>query len=169
MLSISIGSKGPVLTERNAYVAPLKHSLPCCCHYMQVEVPEPEEPDAAAAAEHKRKGDVAFVGKSYIQALLAYTQSLKHETSSPVVWANRSATLLNLNQAQKALQDARIARTIDASYTKVGCSKCKAYTASTHIAGLSIVQGHTMHSSLALFAANIPVCVFFTQSCFYAC
>ena len=106
--------------------------MPCCYHCLQVEVPEPEEPDSAAAAEFKRKGDVAFVGKSYMEALLAYTQSLKHETSSPVVWANRSATLLNLSQAQKALEDARIARTIDATYTKVCCSKCKAYTVITH-------------------------------------
>lgn len=86
---------------------------------MQVSVPDPEEPDEGAAAEQKRQGDIAFVGKRYQEALQAYSQSLRHKTSNHVVWANRSAVYLRLNNAQAALQDARRARTLDETYTKV--------------------------------------------------
>lgn len=86
---------------------------------MQMGIPAPEEPDEAAAADHKRKGDIAFVGKRYQEALQAYSQSLRHKTSNHVVWANRSAVYLRLNKPQAALKDARRARTLDESYTKV--------------------------------------------------
>ena len=87
-------------------------------------IPDPEEPDDAAAAEQKRKGDVAFVGKRYPEALQAYSQSLRHKTSNHVVWANRSAVHLRLNKAQAALDDARRARTLDETYTKVIGKTC---------------------------------------------
>lgn len=84
----------------------------------QMGIPDPEEPDEAAAADHKRKGDIAFVSKRYQEALNAYSQSLRHKTSNHVVWANRSAVYLRLNKPQDALEDARRARTLDESYTK---------------------------------------------------
>lgn len=87
-------------------------------------IPDPEEPDEAAAADHKRKGDVAFVGKRYQEALNAYSQSLRHKTSNHIVWANRSAVYLRLEKPQDALQDARRARTLDESYTKVCFCVC---------------------------------------------
>ena len=86
---------------------------------MQICVPDPEEPDEGGAAEQKRRGDIAFVGKQYPEALQAYTLSLRHATSNHVVWANRSAVYLRLNKPQAALEDARRARTLDATYTKV--------------------------------------------------
>lgn len=93
------------------------------CKYVQICVPDPEEPDDGAAAEQKRRGDIAFVGKRYPEALQAYTQSLRHKTSNHVVWANRSAVYLRLNKAQAALEDARRARTLDETYTKVICTQ----------------------------------------------
>ncbi len=102
-------------------------------------IPDPEEPDEAAAADHKRKGDIAFVGKHYQEALKAYSQALRHQTSNHVVWANRSAVYLRLNKPQAALEDARRARTLDESYTKVpycirlsvqGAQKCPEESAS---------------------------------------
>ena len=59
------------------------------------------------------------MAKRYQEALQAYNQCLKHSTSSHVVWANRSAVLLRLGQHQAALDDARRARTLDETYTKV--------------------------------------------------
>lgn len=90
---------------------------------LQIQIPAPEQPDEAAAAEFKRKGDVAFVAKQYGEALQAYNQCLKHSTSNHVVWANRSAVLLRLNKHQAALEDARRARTLDETYTKVRTSQ----------------------------------------------
>lgn len=93
---------------------------------LQVSIPDAEEPDDAAADEHKREGDIAFVGKRYQEALQAYSQALRHKTSNHVVWANRSAVYLRLNQPQAALDDARHARTLDESYTKVCSKPCSA-------------------------------------------
>ena len=87
-------------------------------------IPDPEEPDEAAASDHKRKGDIAFVGNRYQEALDAYSQSLRHKTSNHVVWANRSAVYLRLKKPQDALEDARRARTLDESYTKVCFDVC---------------------------------------------
>ena len=84
-----------------------------------MSIPEPEEPNDVAASEFKRKGEIAFVGQKFLEALLAYTQSLKHSTSNHIVWANRSAVYLRVKQPHKALEDARIARTIDETYAKV--------------------------------------------------
>ncbi len=91
---------------------------------LQMGIPDPEEPDEAAAADHKRKGDIAFVGKRYQEALNAYSQSLRHNTSNHVVWANRSAVYLRLGKPHDALEDARRARTLDESYTKVCFDVC---------------------------------------------
>lgn len=89
------------------------------CNTLQVRLPDAEDPDDGAAAEQKRKGDIAFVGKRYQEALQAYSQSLRHSTSNHVVWANRSAVYLRLHNPQAALDDARRARTLDETYTKV--------------------------------------------------
>ena len=86
---------------------------------LQIRVPDAEDPNDAAAADHKRKGDVAFVAKRYQEALQAYSQSLRHKTSNVVVWANRSAVYLRLKNPLAALEDARRARTLDETYTKV--------------------------------------------------
>lgn len=86
---------------------------------LQIQIPAAEQPDEAAAAEHKRKGDIAFVAKQYEQALQAYNLCLKHSTNNHVVWANRSAVLLRLDKHQAALEDARRARTLEETYTKV--------------------------------------------------
>ena len=62
---------------------------------MQMGIPDPEEPDEAAAADHKRKGDIAFVGKRYQEALQSYSQSLRHKTSNHVVWAKMHWKMLD--------------------------------------------------------------------------
>ena len=49
----------------------------------------------------------------------AYTQALSHQTSSAVLWANRSAARLGNGNAEQALADARLARTVDPQYMKV--------------------------------------------------
>ena len=80
--------------------------------------PEPEEPSAELAAEFKRKGDEAFVKQDFSSAASHYSQSLRHETSNPAVWANRSMVYLKLKEPSIALEDARLARSIDPKYVK---------------------------------------------------
>lgn len=42
------------------------------------------------------QGDEAFVRQDYTASADAYTASLRHDTSSAAVWANRAAALLRL-------------------------------------------------------------------------
>lgn len=44
------------------------------------------------------QGDEAFVKQDYAAAYQAYSSSLRHDTSSAAVWANRAATLLRLGE-----------------------------------------------------------------------
>ncbi len=44
------------------------------------------------------QGDVAFVARDYAAAAEAYSQSLRHDTRSAVVWANRAAAYLKLGR-----------------------------------------------------------------------
>ena len=54
----------------------------------------------------------------------AYSQALSHQTSSAVLWANRSAARLSGGKAASALADARVARTVDPQYMKVLAPLC---------------------------------------------
>lgn len=90
--------------------------VPCL---QAMPIPEPSDPDEDAAAHHKLLGDEAFVRKDYNSAVTSYSKSLDHATSSHLPWANRSAAHLQLGQAELALQDAQMARTICPSFAKV--------------------------------------------------
>lgn len=81
-------------------------------------LPEPEDPSAELAAEFKRKGDEAFVKQDFSSAARNYSESLRHETRNTAVWANRSMAYLKLKEPSLALQDARVARSIDPKYVK---------------------------------------------------
>lgn len=89
-----------------------------CTAQWQVDVPEALEPDADAAAAAKRCGDEAFVAADFPAAVAAYTRALRHDTHSHVLWANRSAAALRTGDYEAALDDARIARTINPVFTK---------------------------------------------------
>ncbi|KAK9828865.1 hypothetical protein WJX72_002461 [[Myrmecia] bisecta] len=92
----------------------------------EVSIPEPEEPNPDQAAQHKRRGDEAFVAKKFLQAADAYSQALRHDTRSHLIWANRAASNLRLGRNEEALEDARRARTLKPDYTKAwyreGCA-----------------------------------------------
>lgn len=55
----------------------------------------------------------------FVQAAVrAYTSSLEAATADARVWGNRSAAQLHAGNAAAALEDARIARTVDPTYAK---------------------------------------------------
>ena len=58
--------------------------------------------------------------KTAAQAAEAYSEALKCRTSSHILWANRAAALLRLNQPAQALEDARRSRTLSPAFAKVG-------------------------------------------------
>ncbi|MCJ1425632.1 hypothetical protein MMC29_003532 [Sticta canariensis] len=84
-----------------------------------VQLAAASQPDEAAAAHHKRIGDEAFVRKEYSAAVAAYSQALQHCTSDHVLWANRSAALLQLSQLELALKDAQTATALSPRYAKM--------------------------------------------------
>mmetsp|Transcript_26915 Transcript_26915/g.75833 ORF Transcript_26915/g.75833 Transcript_26915/m.75833 type:complete len:390 (+) Transcript_26915:447-1616(+) len=104
-------------TEQEAVTAP------------KLQVPAPEEPNPALAVTLKKLGDQAFRAKDFAAALEHYTTSLRHDTSKHIVWANRSATLLALNQAEEALRDAQMSRSINKAYAKAWYREGKAFQA----------------------------------------
>ncbi|KAI7842104.1 hypothetical protein COHA_004298 [Chlorella ohadii] len=83
-----------------------------------VTVPQPEVPDEALADTFKRKGNEMFVAGQYETAAKLYELALSHWTKNPVVWSNRAACFLRLDNYEKALQDAQIARALDPKYVK---------------------------------------------------
>lgn len=85
-----------------------------------MDIPDAVEPDEAKAGKMKRLGDEAFVRGNFGRAAEVYTQALRHTTSDPAIWANRSAAFLRTGAAEGALQDARRARTLKPDYAKVG-------------------------------------------------
>lgn len=85
-----------------------------------MQVPEAEDPDPEKAARFKRQGDEAFVRKDFEGAQRAYSQSIQHGTGDPLVWANRSAACLRLQDYQSAYHDARISRVLHPTYVKAG-------------------------------------------------
>ncbi|KAK9862761.1 hypothetical protein WJX84_006149 [Apatococcus fuscideae] len=84
----------------------------------EISVPAAEDPDAEQAAHFKRQGDEAFVKKEFQAARDAYSKSIRHSTSDPLVWANRSAACLRLLDHQAAYHDARISRVLRPTYIK---------------------------------------------------
>ncbi len=97
-----------------------KRRVSLSCLRTQVDIPDAVEPDEAMAARMKRQGDEAFVKGNFGRAVEAYTQALRHTTSDPAIWANRSAAFLRTGAAEDALQDARRARHLKPDYAKAG-------------------------------------------------
>ncbi|PSC73598.1 ankyrin repeat protein [Micractinium conductrix] len=83
-----------------------------------VAVPAPECPDEALSDTFKRKGNEFFVAGDYEGSAKLYGLALSHWTKNPVVWSNRAACHLRLGKFEKALQDAQVARSLDAKYVK---------------------------------------------------
>ena len=85
----------------------------------KAEVLQCQSFDSELAGRHKREGDEAFVGKRFAEAEAAYSNSLEHDPSNHLVWANRSAARLRQGRADKALQDAQRSRELNPKYMKV--------------------------------------------------
>ena len=85
---------------------------------VSVRPPDTEELDKEKSIALKKEGDASFVSKDFNKAYDHYTESIKHDASSAVIWANRSAAALRLEKYRLAYWDARISRSIDHHYAK---------------------------------------------------
>ena len=105
-----------------------------------LQVPRAEDPNPEEAARCKRQGDEAFVKKDFQGAKQAYSQSIQHSTDDPLVWANRSAACLRLDDYQSAYHDARISRVIRPTYVKVGPQHKASGLVQTGMHSLEVLQ-----------------------------
>ena len=78
------------------------------------------------AKEWKEKGNALVKEKKYKEALDCYTKSIEIDPNDPILYSNRSAMHLNLNQFDQALTDAEKAISLKPEYAKAYLRKGKA-------------------------------------------
>lgn len=69
-----------------------------------------------SANEYKEKANALLKNKEYTKALEMYDMAIKLAPEDKVHWSNRSACYINLNQGDKALEDANKCISIDQSW-----------------------------------------------------
>ncbi|VDB94316.1 unnamed protein product [Peniophora sp. CBMAI 1063] len=77
--------------------------------------------------ELKSKGNAYFVEKNYNEAVKAYSDALALDDSNAVLFCNRAASYLGLEQFGRAAQDATRATELDPKYTKAWSRLASAY------------------------------------------
>ena len=78
------------------------------------------------AKEWKEKGNALVKEKKYKEALDCYTKSIEIDPNDPILYSNRSAMHLNLNEFDQALADAEKAISLKPEYAKAYLRKGKA-------------------------------------------
>lgn len=87
---------------------------------------QPEVEDEALAEQLRQKANAFFAAGDIAGAAKLYSLAMEHWTKNAVLWGNRAACRLKLEQWQEALEDARIARAIDPRYVKAWYREGKA-------------------------------------------
>jgi len=80
----------------------------------------------STAKEWKDKGNALVKEKKYKEALDCYTKSIEIDPNDPILYSNRSAMHLNLNEFDQALTDAEKAISLKPDYAKAYLRKGKA-------------------------------------------
>ena len=78
------------------------------------------------AKSWKEKGNALVKEKKYKEALDCYTKSIEIDPNDPILYSNRSAMHLNLNEFDQALADAEKAISLKPEYAKAYLRKGKA-------------------------------------------
>ena len=74
--------------------------------------------DIDASEDLKLLGNAAFKSRHFSQAELLYSQAIEKHPSNPVLWSNRAAAHLHLEEYGSAISDATKAIELDPSFTK---------------------------------------------------
>ena len=80
----------------------------------------------STAKEWKEKGNALVKEKKYKEALDCYSKSIEIDPNDPILYSNRSAMHLNLNEYDQALTDAEKAISLKPEYAKAYLRKGKA-------------------------------------------
>lgn len=77
--------------------------------------------DAADAADrYKEEGNSHYKAKNFHLAIESYSAGIRLQGNHKVLWSNRSACFLTMNQPLEALRDAEVCRQLDPTWPK-GC------------------------------------------------
>ena len=97
--------------------------------YKQLHIPEKKEIkeiDIKTSNEWKEKGNALVKEKKYKEALDCYSKGIEHNPNEPILYSNRSAMYLNLEEFELALKDADKAIELKPDYIKPYLRKGKA-------------------------------------------
>ncbi|KAK0478169.1 hypothetical protein IW261DRAFT_1482238 [Armillaria novae-zelandiae] len=101
---------------KNEDTAPISESAPTSPSLPEAEVVIEEEVDPKTRAERiKEEGNAAFRAKNYRQATELYTQAIDLNPAEPSYLTNRAASSMALKRFKPALEDCRLASTLQAS------------------------------------------------------
>ncbi|KAK0506413.1 hypothetical protein EDD18DRAFT_1455739 [Armillaria luteobubalina] len=101
---------------KNEDTAPTSESAPTSPNLPEAEVVIEEEVDPKTRAERiKEEGNAAFRAKNYRQATELYTQAIDLNPAEPSYLTNRAASSMALKRFKPALEDCRLAATLQAS------------------------------------------------------
>ncbi|ESO87615.1 hypothetical protein LOTGIDRAFT_127724, partial [Lottia gigantea] len=69
--------------------------------------------------ELKKKGNECMKAGNHTEAVFHYTHAIKIESKNAILYSNRSAAFLKIEQFYLAIQDARKSIQLDPNWTKV--------------------------------------------------
>lgn len=74
---------------------------------------------SVANKDFKELGNEAYQAQDYKKAVALYTEGIEHEPTNAILYSNRSAAYLNLEDYDKAKRDADMCIQLDPSWSKV--------------------------------------------------
>ncbi|KAE8194128.1 hypothetical protein A4X06_0g1755 [Tilletia controversa] len=83
-----------------------------------VKKQEVSEADKAKAEQAKAEGNKAMSSKDYGGAIAAYDEAIEHDPTNPVYYSNRAAAYSQIQQHDKAIEDASMAKELDPSFAR---------------------------------------------------
>jgi len=70
-------------------------------------------------SSYKEKGNKNYMSGDYKQAIENYTKAIELDPSQAVFYSNRAAAYIEIDELEKAIEDADKAISLDANYQKV--------------------------------------------------
>ncbi|KAE8224631.1 hypothetical protein CF319_g2515 [Tilletia indica] len=74
--------------------------------------------DKAKAEDAKAEGNKAMSAKDYGGAIAAYNEAIEHDPTNPVYYSNRAAAYSQIQQHDKAIEDASMAKELDPKFAR---------------------------------------------------
>lgn len=70
-------------------------------------------------SDFKERGNEAYQARNFNEAVALYTEGIENEPTNAILYSNRSAAYLNLEDYEKARRDADMCIELDPKWSKV--------------------------------------------------